>query len=125
VPVLLYGALAFYLSSLPLDFIGQGPFPQWDKVAHASEYGLFCYLILRALRGSFPKTVPRVIAVAAVLIAVAYGVSDEFHQAFVPSRDSEFTDVLADGGGASLVSAIWFLWSRDAKLSGRPSSGPA
>lgn len=115
VPVFLYAALVFYLSSLPLGFIGEGPFPHWDKVAHGIEYGLFCLLILRALRGTFPKTVPRAIAVSAVVIAVAYGASDEFHQAFVPTRDSEFIDLLADGGGASLVSAIWFLWNRDAK----------
>jgi len=111
-PVLLYAGMIFTLSSQPLDFIGEGPFPQWDKVAHGAEYGLFSYLLLRALRGTFPRAVTPAVAVWAVLIAVAYGASDEFHQAYVPHRDSDVSDVLADGGGASLVSAAWALWNK-------------
>ena len=110
--VLLYAGLIFILSSQPLDFIGEGPFPQWDKLAHATEYGLFCFLLLRASRKAFPRAVAPAIAVSAVLIAVAYGASDEFHQAFVPHRDSDVFDVLADGGGASLVSLAWVLWNK-------------
>ncbi len=104
--------MIFYLSSQSLDFIGEGPFPQWDKVAHATEYGLFCFLILRALGGTFSNILKLTIAISAVLIAVAYGASDEFHQSFVPGRDSDIFDVMADGGGASLVSAIWFFLNR-------------
>jgi len=111
-PVLLYAGMIFHLSSQSLDFIGEGPFPQWDKVAHGTEYGLFTLLLLRALRATFPWAVTRTVAVWAVLIAVAYGASDEFHQAFVPHRDSDVFDVLADGGGASLVSAVWVLWNK-------------
>jgi len=110
-PVLLYGGLIFYLSSQPLDFVGEGPFPQWDKVAHATEYGLFCFLILRALRGTFPRARLSVLAAWAVVITVAYGASDEFHQAFVPQRDSDIFDLFSDGSGASLVSAIWWFWN--------------
>lgn len=110
-PVLFYAALIFYLSSQSLDFVGEGPFPQWDKVAHATEYGLFSFLILRALGGTFPNTLKLTLAISAVLIAVAYGASDEFHQSFVPGRDSDLFDVMADGGGASLVSAIWLFWN--------------
>jgi VanZ family protein len=104
--------MIFILSSQSLDFIGQGPFPQWDKFAHATEYALFCFLLLRALRKAFPRAVSPAIAVSAVLIAVAYGASDEFHQSFVPHRDSEVFDVLADGGGAILVSWVWVLWNK-------------
>jgi VanZ family protein len=111
-PVLLYAGMIFYLSSQPLDFIHEGPFPHWDKVAHGTEYGLFCYLLLRALRGTFPRPVTPALAALAVLIAVAYGASDEFHQAFVPYRDSDVFDVVADAGGASLVSAVWVLWNK-------------
>jgi len=112
VPVLFYAGMIFFLSSQSLDFIGEGPFPQWDKVAHGTEYGLFCFLLLRTLRWTFPRAAIPTLAVWAVLIAVAYGASDEFHQAFVPHRDSDVFDVLADGGGASFVSAVWVLWNK-------------
>lgn len=104
--------MIFFLSSQPLDFIGQGPFPQWDKFAHAAEYGFLCYLLLRALRGTFPMAQTRSLAVWAVLIAVSYAASDEVHQAFVPHRDSDVLDILADGGGASIVSAVWIFWNK-------------
>lgn len=111
-PVLVYAGMIFFLSSQSLDFVGEGPFPQWDKVAHGTEYGLFCLLILRALRGTCPKARLSVIAAWAVLITASYGASDEFHQSFVPHREADIFDLLADGGAASLVSAIWFYRSR-------------
>ena len=39
----------------------------------------------------------------ALLLAVFYAVTDEFHQSFVPGRHPSWVDVLGfDGGGASL-----------------------
>jgi len=109
--VVLFAAAIFYLSSQSLDFVGAGPFPQWDKFAHATEYGLFCFLVLRAMRGTFPEARTSSIALWALLIVVSYGASDEFHQSFSPHRDADILDLLADGGGATLVSAIWLLRS--------------
>jgi VanZ family protein len=37
----------------------------------------------------------------AIVLAIAYGVSDEFHQRFVPGRSSDVYDVLADAEGAA------------------------
>jgi VanZ family protein len=101
-----------------MDFIDFGPFSRWDKVAHGTEYGLFCLLLLRGLRGTFPSARGSTIAVWAVLIAAAYGASDEFHQSFVPGRDPDVFDFLADTGGATVVSVIWYL-------RGRGESAPA
>ena len=35
-----------------------------------------------------------------MLVAVAYAVTDEVHQLFVPGRSGRITDVLIDGAGA-------------------------
>jgi len=110
-PVLVFAGMIFYLSSQSLDFITEDPFPHWDKVVHATEFGLFCFLNLRALRGTFPKAAMPAIAAWAILIAVSYGASDEFHQAFVPGRESDLLDLLADAGGAFLASTLWFYRS--------------
>ena len=37
-----------------------------------------------------------------MILTVLYGISDEFHQSFVPSRDASVLDVLADLAGALL-----------------------
>lgn len=43
------------------------------------------------------------VALRSVLLAGAYGVVDELHQAFVPGRVSSFGDLLADASGAALA----------------------
>jgi VanZ family protein len=50
----------------------------------------------------------------AVLIVVAYGGTDEYHQAFVDGRTSELADVVADatGGVLAVVAArVWVILS--------------
>lgn len=66
------------------------------------------------------------VAIAAVVLAVIYGISDEYHQSMVPGRGPSILDVLVDGIGALTgvmavkYSAANFLhWSR---LAGRPFS---
>ncbi|MCO5222027.1 MAG: VanZ family protein [Thermomicrobiales bacterium] len=44
--------------------------------------------------------------VVAVLISALYGVSDEFHQSFVPNRDSDVHDLIVDCIGAVFGSLL-------------------
>lgn len=81
------------------------------KCAHAGEYGLLAVLVLAALGGTF-RWVPRVWewprARQALLIAAAYAVTDEVHQAFVPTRYGSPVDVLIDTAGAAAgLAAVW------------------
>jgi VanZ family protein len=84
-------------------------FPGQDKLGHGLGYGLLGFFFARAWRlrgGGWPAAVG--LAVAA---ALAYGISDEFHQSFVPGRSVEGLDVVADatGGvlGALLAATAW------------------
>lgn len=90
VPVLLWAALIFALSSIPDLGTGLGV---WDlvlrKLAHTAEYAILGALIFRASRS--PS--------AAVLLASAYAVTDEVHQAFVRGRHGSPLDWLIDTAG--------------------------
>jgi VanZ family protein len=93
-----YSALIFYLSSrtsVPLPGI-----PGIDKAAHLTEYAGYSLLAARAL---FPllRTRPRGVRWwVAVVWCVAFALSDEVHQAFVPGRSCDTWDAFADAAGA-------------------------
>jgi VanZ family protein len=68
----------------------------YDKVVHGVVYSVLGGLCCLALLG----TVPRGIAVpCAALLALLYGMTDEFHQLFVAGRSADLRDVIADGLG--------------------------
>lgn len=89
-PVVVWAALIFTLSSIPDLGTGLGG---WDlalrKIAHAAEYAVLGALLLRALRRELP----------AAAIGIAYAVTDEIHQTFVPGRHGAPLDVLVDALG--------------------------
>lgn len=98
-------------SSEPLG-VNLGLFPLMDKLVHAGAYGTLATLLLFSQRPGSEGFNHRQIATAC-LLAIAYGISDEWHQSFVPSRTADGGDVLADAIGACLAVA-WL-----AHLSGR------
>ena len=97
---LLYMGLIFLLSSFP-PVMKPPSFSCADKLAHVFEYGLLALLIYFALKKSEANTHPILIP---FLIAFLYGISDEIHQYFVPGRDADVFDALADGMGAFVFS---------------------
>jgi VanZ family protein len=92
-----------------------------DKVVHFAAYGVLGALVLNALaNGTIAGlTWPR--ALAAILIAVLYGLSDELHQSFVPGRSPDALDVLADAAGAAAaaLTLLVFRWGHEAWMSSR------
>ena len=96
-----YMGLIFWLSSrtinLPIPL-----FPNWDKVVHFIEYGVLATLLYGALKSSFPGWPLFRIACTAALAASLYGLSDEFHQSFVPGRDASGFDFLTDFVGSTV-----------------------
>ena len=68
------------------------------KLAHFTEYGIFCLILLVGPLCSKP--------VIAVLLCGGYGLSDEFHQIFVPGRTPALHDVAVDLSGAAFIALI-------------------
>jgi VanZ family protein len=106
-PVVAYMAAIFALSSA--TYVPSAPGGLSDKEAHGLVYAGLAAVLARALAGgAWTRLTPRVVAVA-WLVAVLYGVSDEWHQSFVSGRTSDLLDVAADASGASLAAVV--LWA--------------
>jgi len=90
---------------------------QWviRKGGHAFEYAVLAGLYLRALRRPAGSGAGRGragrMAAAAWLLAVAYALSDEWHQSWVASRYGSALDVGVDALGA--LAGVWIvsIWS--------------
>lgn len=109
----LWCCLIFFLSSQsnpPVPgFFDKIPFA--DKLAHAALYGAlaaFAHLSMRDNSESSPRLRTLLIAVA---FAAFYGVTDEFHQRFIPGRTPDILDWFADISGASLSAASFYAAS--------------
>ena len=100
-PVCLYAGAIFFYSSLSTPPIAP-KILYADKLLHAFEYAILGYLIARAARNSADLRLRTHFRIFAVCIAILYGLSNEFHQYFIPEREAEILDVLADGVGAFL-----------------------
>jgi VanZ family protein len=108
-PVVLYMLFIFWLSSIsrPPDL----PSRVSDKAAHGLLYCGLGALLVRARAGGWRRPVTLGIAAAAIVVATLYGISDEMHQYFVPQRQVDVRDVLADAIGASVAAGAMYIWS--------------
>lgn len=107
-PALLLMAVIFAFSATPgADLPNAG---EWDtffkKGGHLLGYALLGAAYLRGLAPD-RRPAPRD-AGWAVLMAVLYAASDEFHQRFTPGRTPALTDVALDTAGAAL--GAWLRW---------------
>jgi len=112
IPAVIWACVVFGLSSIPGRSIPSLGFSAQDKLAHGFVFGTLAILVLWALRGTRFDRRPWFAVALAVVIATAYGVSDEFHQRFVPFRSPDVFDVIADGAGALLGAVVFSLWTR-------------
>ena len=107
-PVILFAALIFTMSSMSFS-MEKDPFPLFDKAAHVLEYSAFAILLFRALNGTLNGINFFWVSLLTIIITLSYGMSDEFHQSFVPSRMSDIKDLVADGAGAILAITAIFI----------------
>jgi VanZ family protein len=102
-PVLAWAGLIFVLSSVPDLGTGLGG---WDlalrKIAHAAEYAVLGFLLLRASGRVEP----------ALGLGIAYAISDEIHQHFVSGRHGAPLDVAIDAVGVAVGVYVGIRWRR-------------
>jgi len=101
-----WAGVIFYLSSqpgidTPLLFPGQ------DKLFHMAAFGILGFFLMGGVKttGSGYRTGQLWFVVVLVML---YGLLDEFHQYFVPGRDADILDVLADAAGGLL--GAWCMY---------------
>jgi VanZ family protein len=104
-PAAAYAALIFALSSLsrPPPFVPRALL-SLDALAHLAEYAVLGALVARALRAGGRR--PARAFAGALLLGSLYGAGDELHQAFVPLRNADVRDWVADTAGAALGAAL-------------------
>jgi VanZ family protein len=97
-PVVLWAALIFALSSIPSLGTDLG---LWDlvlrKCAHVTEYAVLALLLARAVGRETP----------AFALGALYAVSGEFHQSVVRGRHASPIDVAIDCVGLALGLLAW------------------
>lgn len=95
--------LIYLLSSLSCIANINAPFAHFDKLAHLGEYGILCLLLYWNFINMPKSFLGRHPILFSVLFTILYGLSDEFHQIYVPMRTADLADVLADSAGAGLA----------------------
>ncbi|HEX3031204.1 MAG TPA: VanZ family protein [Bacillota bacterium] len=106
-PVMIYMGIIYYFSSKIGSEIS---LPTPDYIAHGAEYFGLGFLVQWAWKGWISFDVPGEQSqgqatgnwlfnayLGVWLFCVFYGVSDEFHQGFVPGRSQSLSDLVADG----------------------------
>ncbi|MBN1221058.1 MAG: VanZ family protein [Anaerolineae bacterium] len=108
-PLVFLMALIFILSAQPtlVDLGGETIEKIFHKSAHTVVYAMLAWLWWRAL--SPQRQISWPVLFAALALTVLYGISDEYHQSFVPGRHPEIFDMLFDTSGAlSMVLLLRF-----------------
>jgi VanZ family protein len=99
-----WAAAIYWVSSRsnPFPFLPSRLF-SFDKVLHAGAYAVLGGLVAASLART--RLWPGRAVLLAIVLATAYGASDELHQSRVPNRDADPADLLADATGAVLGAA--------------------
>lgn len=106
-PVILYMIFIFYMSSLefpgkPKVHIASSSFKVSDMILHILEYGLLSIVLFRAFHNSSARFKEKALYLT-LIVAFLYGLFDEIHQIFVPTRFFEVKDLFFNVVGSSII----------------------
>jgi VanZ family protein len=100
----------FYQSHQPGDSFSLPRIAHIDKLLHMLVYTALGLAFLFALSPSWRHRRPFLAAVSVVLFCLLFGITDEFHQSFIPGRFPSGGDVVADTLGGVLAVLIGWGW---------------
>lgn len=115
-------ALIFLLSHIPGKGLPEATIFKLDKLWHALAYATLAATALWALLPQVIKR-PRPTLWGILLFCLLYGISDEFHQSFIPGRYVSLGDIIANVIGAALFLWLWWRWHRSSKSAGSAPPG--
>lgn len=109
-PIFIYCLLIYIQSSYPSSE-KISSIPYFDKILHFAAYAFLGGLLLRALKTLPIKNNIRLVMILSITLSSLYGISDEIHQHYVPYRDADIMDALADIIGSIFGVYIYhFFW---------------
>lgn len=99
-PAILWALLIYSFSARPTEAVSEIHWQDFifKKTIHLVEYGALTLLLFRGFINSGIEK--RKALLLSFLIAVVYGMTDEFHQSFTPGRTPKVRDVIIDGVGS-------------------------
>ena len=107
-PPALYVGLIYALSAMSRPFEAIARCLPSDKMAHFVEYIILGLLLSRALHFASPASQ----AVGTIGFGAVYGLTDEWHQSFVPGRSCDIMDWVADVLGVTVGLLVWVWYAR-------------
>jgi VanZ family protein len=113
-PLIVY-CLFVYIQS---DYPSPESLPSFDfsdKLYHLAGYAVMGVLFYRAYQTLPFKDNIQLLVLFSMISATFYGISDEIHQSFVPYRDGNLLDVIADFLGAVGGVYLFNLWATAGK----------
>jgi len=102
--------IIFYVSSL--TFSGTGGTNNLSIIYHFTAFSyLTLFLLISLTRGRPNKS----LIIIGVLLAIIYGIMDEFHQSFIPGRFSSHKDIIVNSFGIILTALAYSNWTNRVK----------
>jgi len=109
-PLIVYCVLIYVQSDYPSPE-SLPSFKFSDKLLHFAAYAVMGVLFYRAYQTlSFKNNIP-LLMLLSIISTSLYGISDEFHQSYVPLRDGSLLDLMADILGAICGVYLYHLWA--------------
>ena len=101
----------FVLSSIPGNYYPKVDFKFSDKIVHIILYSALSSAFYISIRkqtkvGLFSEHA----FIFSIVLSALYGISDEFHQYFVPNRSCDVYDMIANTIGATIAITIIYLY---------------
>ena len=108
--ITIFGAIMiFYLSSLAFEIppLGKGGINLISILYHIFAFFLFSlFLLISLIKGKVRYS----ILVLGIIISIAYAISDEIHQFFIPGRFCTLFDVFLDITGISFACIVYLIF---------------
>ncbi|MBI5144007.1 MAG: VanZ family protein [Candidatus Omnitrophica bacterium] len=101
-PVVIWMAAIFILSSIPGEDFPKIGIPNFDKFVHFFEFFMLGLLLIRAFLNSHFNLSPTKLILLSASLAALYALSDEWHQYFISNRMPDSIDLLTDIIGSSV-----------------------
>jgi VanZ family protein len=96
--LLILGVSSISANDLPKFELFKG----FDKIVHFVEYLIYGFLLLNAFSS---KTNIKIKYFTIIVLIIVFPIIDEYFQSFIPGRDADVFDGLADGMGS--IIGVW------------------